>query len=623
MKLKPGWAELPVFRRRFIYLSICAAVVFLLLILRLWYLQGVRSEYYQQLAEKNRSRFLPVEAPRGYVYDRNGNLLLDNRPAFDIVALRQEVEDPERLFAQLAPLLDLPVPLLRERWARGKKQPRYQPVLLAGDVNRDCVDRVQENSVHLPGVLVEVKPLRAYPYGELASHLFGYLGMISEQELRSAAFVGYRPDALVGRAGLEREFESYLRGIDGERRVEVDVRGRELRILNLVAPVPGNKVFMTIRRDVQQVAEDAFGDQSGAIVALDVRNGEILALASRPPYGPASFARGINAEEWQTLLSNPRHPMQDKALRGQYPPGSTFKPVAALAALQSGSIKADFSVDCKGSFELGPAVYRCWKKEGHGPTDLKKALRESCDVWFYQAGVATGIDQLSKMAFALGLGKELGFALDTERSGLIPTRQWKKRRFNDRWYDGETVIAAIGQGYVLTTPLQLAVMTAAIANGGKVWRPRAVSRVESLDGETLFATEPEMLIDTALDPPALKAVQQGMEAVVNESGGTGWAARLAGIRVAGKTGTAQVVRRKSDEEEERSQGEEIPYQFRDHALFIAYAPAQNPEIAVAVVVEHGEHGGSAAAPIVRAVLASYFSSTGTAPENSHLQPGAQ
>lgn len=603
MSLDPGWREHPGLRRRFLVVSLLAIAIFLLLVLRLWYLQVISVDRYRTLSERNRIRYLPIAAPRGPIYDRNGELLIDNRPAFAVSVLRQEVEDKEQLLDRLATYLGVPRETLAERWEEGRRYPPYRPFPVAEDVSRDVVERIQENSIDLPGVLIQVRPLRSYPYQELAAHLFGYLGEITDRELDEERYADYSPGDFIGKSGLEQYLESDLRGKEGERLIEVDVKGKELRILKTQEPRPGHKVYLTLNRAVQQAAEKAFGDEAGAAVAIDPRTGEILAMVSRPAYSPAQFASGISTKDWLALLKNPRHPLENKALRGQYPPGSTFKLVTALAALKAGVITPTTTVDCTGSLTLGNRDFRCWKKEGHGPTDLKKAIRESCDVYFYQAGLGVGIDRIADMAHQLGLGETLGFPPGGESAGLVPDREWKRRRYGVPWYDGETVIAAIGQGYVTATPLQLAVMTATIANGGRLLRPHVVKEVTDLEGRELRSPEPE-LIGTADIPEAdLRAVRRGMEAVVNEPHGTGWASHLDAVRVAGKTGTAQVVRMKEDPKASR---EEVAYRLRDHALFVAYAPADDPQIAVAVVVEHGSHGGSTAAPVARAIFQSYL-----------------
>lgn len=577
--------------------------IFLLLILRLWYLQLINTDLYQHLSEKNRIRYIPIAASRGPIYDRNGELLVENRPSFGISALRREIDDPEALFENLARFFPTEMDEIRKQWEKGKRFPRYRPIPLAEDVSRETLEKIQENGVDLAGVIAEVRPVRSYKHGEMAAHLFGYLGEITERDLKELGKKDYRPGDFVGKSGLEKRLEPYLKGEAGERRLEVDVLGKELRILQTRQPLPGNRVYLTLNRDLQLAAEEAFGDQAGAAVALDVQTGEILAMVSRPSYDPSAFARGISGEEWIQLLQNSRSPLQNKAIKGQYPPGSTFKIVTALAALRSGAATPQTKVNCRGRITLGNRDFRCWKKWGHGVTDMKKAIKESCDVWFYEVSLALGIDPISQMSHELGLGETFGTDLEGEKGGLIPSSEWKKKRFSDRWYDGETIISAIGQGYVLTTPLQLAVMTAAVANGGTVWRPYVLKKVEDLQGKVLLESGPRKLRTANLSPSVLEPVREALSAVVNETHGTAWRSRLKEVRFAGKTGTAQVIKLPEDR---HKKDENVPYRFRDHALFVAYAPVENPQVAVAVVVEHGSHGSTAAAPIARVMLESYF-----------------
>jgi penicillin-binding protein 2 len=620
MSLNPSPEETPGLRRRFIVSSLIIAGVFCVLALRLWFLQILGVEHYRNLSERNRIRHVAIEAPRGAVFDRHGTLLVDNRPAFTVSALRQEIDDRDDLFRNLGKLLEVDEEELAERWKEGQRLPRYRPLPLLEDVGREAMEKIQENSVDLPGILVEVKPFRAYPHGELAAHLTGYLGEVTEEELSKSAFSDYRSGEMVGKTALERMFEDRLRGTAGQKRIEVNVRGRELRQVTTRSPLPGHRLYLTIDTTLQKAAEEALGDQAGAAVALDVNNGEVLAFASRPTFDPAWFARGISSEEWRELIDNPRRPMTNKALRGQYPPGSTFKMVVALAALEAGTATPSTTFTCNGSFQLSKSFeYRCWKRRGHGPVDLHKAIKESCDVWFYRVGLETGIDRISSAAQRLGLGQKTGFPFGAERSGLIPTRDWKKKRYGTSWYDGETVISAIGQGFVLTTPLQLATMTAALANGGTVWQPQIVQKIVDLNGATEWMLKPEKVSETAWPKAALAAVHDAMESVVNDVGGTAWRSRLEKVRFSGKTGTAQVIRRQADDEEEL-EDDEIPYKHRDHALFVAYAPAKNPQIAIAVVVEHGSHGSSAAAPVAKAMFDAYFQDKDDKKETEQVAP---
>lgn len=605
MSLNPAPDETPGLRRLFIVASLLVVGVFGVLALRLWYLQILGVDHYRSLSERNRIRHIAIQPPRGTIFDRHGTLLVDNRPAFTVSTLRQEVGDREALFARLAELLEVKVDYLEERWRAGQSLPRYRPLPLLEDVGREAMERIQENSVNLPGVLVEVKPFRAYLFGDMAAHLIGYLGEVTEEELRQTEFEGYRSGAVIGKTALERLYEERLRGEPGQKRIEVNVRGSELRQLTTRNPLPGQSLYLTIDAVLQQAAELALAGQSGAVVALDVHTGEVLAFVSRPTFDPAWFARGVTSEEWSSLIDNPHHPMTNKILRGQYPPGSTFKMVVALAALEAGTASASTTVHCDGSMHLGSHEFRCWKRGGHGSVDLHKAIKESCDVWFYRVGLETGVDRIANAASRLGLGEPTGFPFGGEQPGLIPSRAWKKRRFGTGWYDGETLNTSIGQGFVLTTPMQLAMMTAALANGGTVWRPQIVQKIVSLEGETDWVLKPQKLKESTWSSEALRVVRRGMDAVVNEAGGTAGRSRLEVVRFAGKTGTAQVVRRKADDEAEETL-EQIPYRFRDHALFVSYAPVVNPQIAVAVVIEHGGHGSSAAAPVAKAMYSAYF-----------------
>lgn len=607
MNLAVKWTSLPVVRRRFVRYTLFAAAVFLLLTLRLWYLQVISYEELYDRSVKNRTRLLVLDAPRGAIYDRNGDLLVDNRPSFQISVLRQDVAEREELFARLSRLLDIDPDVLEARWREGLRLPAYRPVPLAHDVSRETMERVQEHSIELPGIFIETRPVRDYVAGGAMAHVIGYLGEITEEELKGDRFSGYRGGDLVGKVALERSYDEQLRGIKGQQLVEVDVQGRLLRKLQMEAPRPGRKIRLTLDRELQQAALEAFGEHAGAAVALDVKTGELLAMVSLPTYDPGQFARGITSEEWRALLNDARNPLQNKAVSGQYPPASTFKMVVALAALREGVATAGRSIHCAGDMELGDSRYRCWQRRGHGDTDLHKALRESCDVWFYQVGLELGIDKLSAAAREFGFGSETGFELPGERPGIMPTRQWKRTTLNQPWYAGETVIAAIGQGYILSTPIQLAVMTAALANGGQVLRPRIIAGIEGDGGEMAAVVHPDVRRELAYAPEHWQAIRSGMEAVVGEVRGTGRSAGVEGSVIAGKTGTAQVIRRLSDEEEEQLTGDEvIPYRNRSHALFVGYAPVDDPQIAVAVVVEHGQSGGRAAAPIAGAMMENYL-----------------
>ena len=591
--------EIMASKRRILLLSFVVGAIFFLLLLRLWHLQILSADDYRSRSENNRLRFVPVAASRGAIMDRNGKVLVSNRPSFSLAVVPQEVKDKEALLDQLAALLTLDRKELAERWDKNKGRAKYYPIVLASNISRDQVEIVEENRLRLPGVEIEMKPVREYSGGMLAAHLLGYIGEVSEDELNNKGYEDYNPGDYIGKNGIERSWEQELHGNDGGRQLEVDARGRVLRIISETYPTVGNSVVLTIDLNVQQQAERAFGDQAGAAVAMDVNTGEILAFVSNPGFDPALFSGKLPAEKWQEYLEDKRHPLENKALTGQYPPGSTFKIITALAGLETGKINESTSVNCSGSYDLGTSTFKCWNKRGHGTTSLKKSLRESCDVYYYQLGEQLGVDLIAATAKKFMLGSPLGIGMNYEKPGMIPTAEWKQKRFGKRWYHGETLPVAIGQGYVLMTPIQMASMIATVANEGTIYRPRLVKRIVDADGKPLKEFKPETLGSTGISADKFRLIKQGLYSVVNDAGGTGAAARLGDIKVAGKTGTSQVVKLRDSK-----QG--TPYQYRDHALFVAFAPYDKPEIAVAVVVEHGEHGGSAAAPIAGRILRAWF-----------------
>lgn len=586
-------------KQRIIALSFVVGIVFLFLVIRLWHLQILSTDDYQAKSENNRLRFVPIAASRGAIMDRTGMVLVSNRPSFSLAVIPQEVKDQEALLTLLSELLGLDRAEMAERWQKNKGRANYYPIVLASNITRDHVEIVEENRMRLPGVEIEMKPVREYTNSLLAAHLLGYIGEVSEKELDSKGFEEYNPGDYVGKNGIERALENELHGNDGGRQLEVDARGRVLRTISESHPTVGNSVVLTIDAAVQKQAERAFGDQAGAAVAMDVTNGEILAFVSNPGFDPALFSGKMPSDVWQGYLGDPRHPLENKALSGQYPPGSTFKMITALAGLQDNSINESTSVNCTGSYKLGTSTFKCWNKKGHGSTNLHKSLRESCDVFYYQLGEKLGVDKIAAAARAFRLGEPLGVELLNERSGLIPTSEWKLKRFGKKWFHGETLSVSIGQGAVLLTPIQLASMTATIANEGTIYRPHLVKRIVDADGKTLKETSTKVIGTATFPKESYRLIKQGMLAVVNEPGGTGGATRLYDVKVAGKSGTSQVVKL-------RDSKRGTPYQFRDHALFVAFAPFDKPEIAVAVVIEHGEHGGAAAAPIVARILRAYF-----------------
>jgi penicillin-binding protein 2 len=586
-------------RKRLMGISIAAAFLLFLIVTRLWYLQILQADKLKDLSESNRLRFVPVAASRGAILDRNGAKLVGNTPSFSLAVIPQDVKDKDSLFVRLSRHLEIDLGELNEKWKKGKNRAKYYPIILVSGITRDQLEFLEENRLQLTGIDIEMKPVREYPFGPMASHLLGHLGEISEDELDRSEFKKYNPGDYMGKGGIERNWEHELHGMDGGRQIEVDARGRFLRTISETPPIIGNSLVLTIDADLQKTAEESFGDQAGAAVVMDVNSGEILSFVSRPNFDPALFAGRMPPDKWKEYLEDMRHPLENKALTGQYPPGSTFKIVTALASLENGIIDGNSTVSCKGAYRVGRSTFRCWNRKGHGLTDLKKALRESCDVYFYQSGEKLGMDKIAACARRLGLGSSIGIGLDNEKSGMIPDTKWKEKRYGKKWYRGDTLSASIGQGYVTATPIQLASMMATVANGGTFYRPHLVKKVITPEGKVIKEFSPQVIRKISFRHDHLELVKEGLLAVVNEHGGTGAAARLYEVKVAGKTGTSQVVKMRD------SRGH-IPYRYRDHALFVAFAPYERPEVAVSVIIEHGEHGGSAAAPIAGRILRRYF-----------------
>ena len=596
--------------RRLPILALLIVLTFLGFFARLFQLQLIHSDDLRQRSQRNYVRTVRLEAPRGEVKDRMGRVLANTRPAFGLQILPHELREPDMVFGALGQLLDRDPEQLRERVGTPRGRNRFKPVRLADDLSQDEYNRVESHLFALTGVFTDIRPRRRYVEGPLASHVLGYIGEIQRAQLETRAYADYRSGDVVGQAGVEALLQSDLRGRAGGRNLVVDVAGRVVDALDEIEPVRGGSVTLTLDRDLQRAGEDAFlpdvlGERTkiGALVAMDVRTGDVLALVSKPSFDPNDFAGGIDAETWQSLIEDEWRPIQNRAISGQYPPGSTYKAIVAAAGLQEGLVDPQKKVFCPGTFRLGRRTYRCWKRGGHGWVDMHQSMVQSCDVFFYQLGLELGIDRLAFFARGFNLGRRTGISLPNEQPGLVPTSAWKERRFAEPWVRGETVSAAIGQGYNLTTPLQLAVAFAAIANGGKLVRPRLVLRSEDADGNVTPGRAPEVTGSVPVDAEHLARVRDALVGVVHEPRGTGGRSRVPGIQVAGKTGTAQVVSLKHTEDLEE---DEITFRHRDHALFVGFAPADAPEIVVSAIVEHGMHGSSAAAPVVQRVLAAYF-----------------
>jgi penicillin-binding protein 2 len=593
------------FKGRHKYFIAFAGAAFLLIVICLWYLQVMKGSEFRRLSENNRIRIRENPADRGMLLDRRGRILAHNRPSFEVYLVPEDLKANPEVLVNVGQLLKMSGNEIMERLESLKGRPAFRPVKIKSDLSWNELALLEMNRVHLPGLIVDVRPVRAYHYGQLASHLIGYLGEVDENELRQWKNSSYRMGSLIGRYGVEQEWESDLRGVDGGRQIEVDALGREIQPLWTVEPIPGDNLILTIDLDLQRTAEEAFRDKNGALIAMDPKSGRILAMMSKPSFDPSLFARNITPEEWKSLVENPRHPLQNKGIQGQYPPGSVFKIITAIAGLESGAITPQTQLTCTGSFWYGNREFRCWKEGGHGTLSLHRAIVESCDIYFYQVGLKAGVDKIAHYASEFGLGRTTGIPLPHEKTGVVPSSSWKKKRYGMPWYSGETLSLAIGQGYLSTTPLQLLMLISAIANGGTFYLPRVVERVEDIYGNRLKEYSPMEMGRVSLSEDTLRFIQEALMGSVNEPHGTGWAAALKGVKVAGKTGTAQVIRMEPNFK--KGDMEQMPQKFRDHAWFVGYAPFEDPAIAVVVLVEHGGYGGTAAAPIAKKVIEKYMS----------------
>jgi len=582
-------------RRTVARVALIVLALFGVLILRLWFLQLVEGDEMRRKSETNRIRLLELPPWRGMILDRHGQLLVGNRPAYDLMVTLEDVADSQLLARRLAALLRLDSRQVAAQ-LDGAKSTGLHQVRLKGDLPWQEMALVETYQPELPGVQIQLASKREYRPKGLAAHSLGYLGEISDSQLKSGRFPNYKMGDYVGRCGVELAWETYLRGRRGYRRIEVDAYGRELGQLDQLSPTPGGNVYLTLDLKLQEEAEACLEGRAGAIVALDPRNGKILALASAPAYSQEAFEHGLSAQEWERISNHKDHPLENRVLKGQYPPGSTFKIVMALAGLEEKVITPQTVISCSGTLTSGNHVFHCWKKHGHGGMNLYSALVQSCDVYFYTVGKRLGIERIAKWGRRFNLGATTGLNLDKEMPGLVASSAWKLARFHAPWQEGDTLSVAIGQGYNLVTPLQMAQVAAAVANGGFIYEPQLVERVESPAGEVLFQSQPVLKSPLGASAANLALMQKALAGVVSE--GTGKNAKLPNVEVAGKTGTSQIVALEKEKKGAKA--------TENHAWFVAYAPASQPTIAVAVLVEHGGGGGAAAAPLARRLLAAAF-----------------
>ncbi len=621
--LKPG-SRLDVYesgqlKPKFRILIVLVSVMVVILAFRLWYMQIIKGDSFRQRSENNSLRLRKIKPLRGLIMDRNRRIIADNRSSFDIVFIPDKTRDIKKTIEKIngfylaSSLEQIEGPAVPE------KMRSFVPIIIERNATMAEIAAVEVHSNELPGVVTEITPVRHYEHGEAIAQTIGFTGEVSRRDIERAADGNLAPGDNVGKFGIEKSLDAHIRGKSGAEQVEVNAAGKIVRSLGRITPTSGNNVILTIDMELQLAAWHAIGGRKGAVVVLNPQNGEVLALLSSPSFDPNLFSVELSASTWEKLANDQEHPMENRAVTGQYPPGSTFKPIVAAAALETGAVTPDSAIYCKGVFEFGNRKFHDWKREGHGEISLHRAIVESCDVYFYNLGTLLDVDVIAKYVRGFGFGAPTGIDLPREKSGLVPTRQWKKERFKAPWYAGETIPVSIGQGYNLATPLQLANAYAALANGGIIYRPRIVKQIEAPDGRIvhLFKTEKSGVLPVSVRN--IEVINKGLWGVVNEPGGTGHALKGAQHDVCGKTGTAQVVGARRD-----AGGRQINVlkaETNDHALFVCFSPCEKPEIAIAVVVENGGHGGTAAAPVARKLVDVYFSQKIRAWQNSQ-KPGA-
>ncbi|MFZ3071927.1 MAG: penicillin-binding protein 2 [Thermodesulfobacteriota bacterium] len=593
------------------------AIAFAALFFRFWYLQVIRSNYFTELSLSNRIRIAKAHAPRGFVYDRNGILLAESRPGFDLAVVPEDVEDWDKTKLLLKKLTGIDEDEIKAKIKESKLRRPYHSIRLKEDVSWEEMARVKASEYELPGVVIEVSPKRNYVFGEATAHLIGYVGEINDKEYAElkkkvtpfskggSGGIEDNPYALgdvIGKYGLESVFENELKGADGGKRIEVDAHGRAMRVIEATPPSSGQNISLTIDILAQMAAYEAMKDKSGAVVALDPRNGAVLAMVSAPGFDSNAVSAGIGAEEWEAIIKNPLKVLNNKAIQGAYPPASTFKLITAAAALEKNVITRETRIFSGPSFRFGNKEFRDWKEEGHGIIDVHTAIVESADTFFYQVGLKTGIEGLAEYSRRFGLGEKTGIELKNEKPGLVPTTAWKKKALGTQWYEGETVSVSVGQGYMLATPLQMANAFASMANGGKIYLPRIIEKIETSGGTVIKEFTPTEKSSTGISPQTISLLVNALRGVVTEDHGTARSLDVPNLKIAGKTGTAQVVKLK----ERIKNIKLIPYEFRDHAWFVGFAPYDDPKIAVAVIVEHGGFGSAAAAPVALKVIQAYL-----------------
>ena len=609
VELKNTQREIYYFRLRLMLGLGFVLVMLFTLLARFFYLQVVRHSHYQTLAENNRISIVPIVPNRGLILDRNGIVLAHNFSGYTLEITPGKVNDLEATIDQLAQLVDIQ-PKDRKRFKKLLTESHtFESLPIRNRLSDEEVARFAAQSYRFKGVEIKARLFRDYPYHEQTSHLIGYIGRINESDIEQLeednTVANYRGSDYIGKTGIEQSYENELHGVTGIEQMEVDAGGRGVRVLSRTPPLSGNNLTLTLDVKLQEIAEQAFGNYRGAMVAIDPTNGEVLAFVSRPGYDPNLFIDGIDEDSWNELNNSPDVPLNNRALRGQYPLGSTIKPFMALAGLYYNKRSPSYTISDPGYYALPGSShhYRDWKKGGHGRVDMFKSIVVSCDTYYYGLATELGIDNMFNFLSQFGFGKKTGIDLEGETAGLMPSQEWKQRRYKDKWYAGDTVSAGIGQGYDLVTPMQLAFATAVLANDGAGYRPHLVRRVQHSAGKDTAAPEAKPEFTINLNPEHVALIKRAMVAVTQPGGTAAQAGAGALYAFAGKTGTAQVVGMKQGEKYIESQ---VAERNRDHAWFIAFAPADKPKIALAVLAENGGHGGAVAAPIARKVLDYYL-----------------
>jgi penicillin-binding protein 2 len=591
-------------QRRIVFLLIAMGIGFSGILFRSWTLQITEGSFYQEQSESNRIREVFIQPRRGKVYDRNGVILVNNVPGFTLYLIPEDIKDHDYVIRKISEILNFSVDEIENKIAQRQSSP-YLPVKIKDGLTLKEVVLFEEDQLNLAGLKIEVEYQRNYVFGKLGAHVLGYVSEINEKQMDSSEYENLPPGTLIGQYGIEKKYDQYLRGEPGEKGIEVDALGHEIKILDIKEPEGSKDLYLTIDFETQKAAEDSLGEEVGAIVAMDPETGDILAMTSHPGFDPQSLSERISQKEWDALLKDPFKPLNNRAIQGLYPPGSVFKILMSIAALESNQLDPSKYVSCQGALQFGKRFFRDWKKGGHGAVDLHRSIVESCDVYFYKLGEQLGIDLIAEEAHRFGLGHSTGIDLPSEKDGIIPSSEWKLKTRNEQWFPGETLSVAIGQGYVNFTPLQAAYMMSQVANGGYRYKPRLLKEAYDRQSGKREVFPPVLLETHEISSRTLKIVREALRGVVHEPHGTAASAKSEYFETAGKTGTAQVIAAKAGFGGNIN-SKTLPKFLQDHAWFVAYAPYDHPKIVVAVLVEHGGHGGSTAAPLAKRVFEAYL-----------------